>query len=378
MTEEVSDPFEGILRSEALQDAACRLPGELLSTYARLREFETWLRMMVYVELRARYGDDWETHLNEGNTGDAQSRDERLSHMPTLERLPTSYMQLSGILSTVSDRWCLFRPYLPPREIWEATMKEILQVRHRIAHFRRGHRHDADRVAQLLRDLDLGFWQFCLSYNDADRWSSEDDAVTREVASHETARDKVRLHLARSARPWSLGTEPFEGSPGGFYDAVIHATRDWQFGYESFLAGTVGVHGRVCLIHLDEAPRSVRVTVPSVIGVSAVADTLGVCKRAAENAVRPWSGKLEAPREPPIPLRAWQAEWVDELAEPYGEFILGPMHMLSFMDTSHLRGRPGSFFAVRPTSPCPSGCRHPSGHCASVRGEGSASPRRWR
>lgn len=347
MTEEASDPFEEILRSEALQDAACRLPGELLSTYARLWEFETWLRMMVYVELCARYGDDWENHLpNEGNTGGAQSQDERLSHMPTLERLATSYMQLRGILSTVSDEWSLFSPYLPPREIWAAKVEEVLQVRHRIAHFRRGHRHDAGRVAQLLRDLDPGFWRFCLSYNDADWWSSEDDAVIGEVMSHETDYDKVELHLRWSIRPWSRRTESFEGSPGGIYDAVIHATPDWQFGYQSFLAGTVGVHGRLCLIHLDDAHRFVRVTVPSVIGASAVADTLAICKRAAENAVRPWSGKLVTPREAPMPLRAWQAEWVDELAEPYGEFILGPMHMLSFMDSSHIRGRPGSFFAV--------------------------------
>ena len=347
MAEEASDRFDDILRSEAQADAACRLPGEVLSMYARLWEFETWLRMMVYVELRARYGDDWEPHLpNEGNTGGAQSRDERLSHMPTLGRLPTSYMQLSRILSTVSDQWNLFSAFLPPREIWTAKVEEVLQVRHRIAHFRKGHKHDADRLAQLLRDLDPGFWLFCLSYNDTDRWYPEDDAVTREVASHETAHDKVRLHLARSTRPWSRRTESFDGSLGGLYDALIHATRDWQFGYESFLSGTVGVHGRVCLIHLDDAHRSVRVTVPSVIGVSAVAHTLGVCQQAAENAVRRWSGELETPGEAPMPLRAWQAEWVDELAEPYREFILEPMHMLSFMDSNHLRGRPGSFFAV--------------------------------
>lgn len=344
---EASDPLEEIVRSEAIADAACRLPGERLSMYARLWEFETWLRTMVYVELRARYGDDWKDHLpNEGNTGRAQSQDEMLSHMPTLECLPTSYMQLGGILSIVVDEWSLFSPYLPPQEIWAAKVKEVLQVRHRIAHFRRGHQHDADRLAQLLRDLDPGFWRFCLSYNDADRWSSEDDAVTREVATHETAHDKVRLHLARSTRPWSRRAASFEGSPGGLYDAEIHATRDWQFGYESFLARTVGVHGRMCLIHLDDAHSSVRVTVPSVIGVSAVADTLGVCKRAAENAVKRRSGEPETPGESTMPLRAWQEDWVEELAAPYGEFILGPWHMLSFMDSSHIRGRPGSFFAV--------------------------------
>ena len=356
MEEEANDPFEGLLRSDALKDAACPLPGERLSTYARLWEFETWLRMMVYVELRACYGDDWKNVLNEGNTGGFQSQDEKLSHMPTLERLPTSYMQLRSILSTISREWCLFSPYLPPKKIWKAKVEEVLQVRHRIAHFRRGHMHDADRVAQLLRDLDPGFWRFCFSYNDADRWSAEDDAVTREVSRDETAYDKVRLHLGRSTRPWSERTKPFEGSRGGFYDAVVHATRDWQFGYQDFLAGSVRVHDRVCLFHLNEARRSVRVTVPSVIGASGVADILGVCKWAAENAVRPRSGptsitqrledKLETLREAPIPLRAWQEPWADELAEPYGEFILGPMHMLSFMGSDHVRGRPGSFFAV--------------------------------
>ena len=85
-------------------------------------------------------------------------------------------------------------------------------------------------------------------------------------------------------------------------------------------------------------------------------EILRVCKRAAENAVRPWSApssltqhledKLETLREAPVPLRAWQEDWVEELAAPYGEFILGPWHMLSFMHSSHIRGRPGSFFAV--------------------------------
>ena len=356
MEQEANEPFEDF-RSEALMDAACRLPGELLSTYARLWEFETWLRMMVYVELRARYGDDWENHLpNEGRTGGAQSQDARLSHMPTLERLPTSYMQLRSILSTVSEEWGLFELYLPPKDIWEAKVGEVLQVRHRIAHFRKGHKHDAARVAQLLRDLDPGFWRFCLSYNDADWWSPDDPDI-REATSDQTAYDKVKIRVGRAPRPWSTATEPFGESPGGLYDAVIHASRDWRFGYESFLSGTVGVHGRVCLIHVDNERRSVRVTVPAVIGGAAVADTLMVCRRAAENAVTPWSGtggsltqlmedKLEALREAPAPLRAWQEPWVDELAEPYGEFILGPMHMLSFMDLSHVRGTLGSFFAV--------------------------------
>ena len=35
------------------------LPRERLWTYALLWNFEIWLRTMVYVELRAGYGDAW-------------------------------------------------------------------------------------------------------------------------------------------------------------------------------------------------------------------------------------------------------------------------------------------------------------------------------
>ena len=50
--------------TDKLLDLVGKLPPERLSTYARLWQFETWLRTMVYVEFRARYGDSWTSHLN--------------------------------------------------------------------------------------------------------------------------------------------------------------------------------------------------------------------------------------------------------------------------------------------------------------------------
>ena len=35
------------------------LPDRILQTYSRLWQLETWLRSMVYVELRAHLGDAW-------------------------------------------------------------------------------------------------------------------------------------------------------------------------------------------------------------------------------------------------------------------------------------------------------------------------------
>lgn len=83
--------------SDAITDTIFRVPRERLITYARLWDFETWLRTMVYVELKAAHGDLWDSRLHKRDTSNRhQQADNFLSHMPTSEALPTSYMQLKG------------------------------------------------------------------------------------------------------------------------------------------------------------------------------------------------------------------------------------------------------------------------------------------
>ena len=95
---------------------------------ARLWQFETWLRAMIYVELRARYGDSWVSYLKSRHSV-AYTKDKQLTHMPTREDLPTSYMQLGDLLQTMSSEWSLFEPYLPPQQIWDAKLLEVSQIR---------------------------------------------------------------------------------------------------------------------------------------------------------------------------------------------------------------------------------------------------------
>ena len=136
---------------------------------------------MAYVELFARYGDSWKTQLNARNSN-AYQNDKKLSHMPTRESLITSYMLLSGLIASISSNWDLFEAYLPPKDIWDVKLIEYSQIRHRIAHFRLGHRDDLNRVEQLMRDVDNGFWKFCTSYNsDTPILPQSKDAVMREV-----------------------------------------------------------------------------------------------------------------------------------------------------------------------------------------------------
>jgi hypothetical protein len=81
-------------------DEVPEVPKRSLSTYARLWQFETWLRGMVYVELRALRGDDWSATIPK-NEKSFQS-DKRLIHMPHTR---DGYIELCPVVDvSESDR----------------------------------------------------------------------------------------------------------------------------------------------------------------------------------------------------------------------------------------------------------------------------------
>lgn len=343
-------------RSAAIADAASRVPEERLSTYARLWDFETWLRTMVYVEFRACYGDSWELHLQRSTTK-PHDQDKRLSHMPTREVLPTSYMQLADLLKTISCQWCLFDTYLPPKSIWDAKMLEIEQIRHRVAHFRLGHRHDASRLEQVLRDVDQGFWQFCTSYNlDSPVLPPSRDPVTKsflhldpfpwnETEPGHWARFGiadpnllVAVQVNALRRPWlkAPSTEPVAGTAGYLYDATFCARNQREFNYSRFLEATEHVHKRLCHICIDGPVNTLRITVPAVLGATAVVEIFAVLVKAAENALTP-----PATRSGEVAYRDRLSQ-VELFAESCPEYVLGPANPLTFLAPE----MPCSFFRV--------------------------------
>ena len=93
-------------------EAIPELPDTHLITYARLWQFETWLRHMVYVELRAKYGDDWGKSLR-GNVNNAKKSDQKLTHMPSPEKMDLSFGTLGALTNTISTEWSLFEKFLP-------------------------------------------------------------------------------------------------------------------------------------------------------------------------------------------------------------------------------------------------------------------------
>ena len=155
------------------------VPIYVLNTYSRLWQLETWLRTLVYAELRALLGNDWArefpTELK------AFQADKSLTHMPTPEMNALSYAQLAKLTELIDRHWQCFSVYFPPRDLWLTKIKEVAQIRHRVAHFRIGHKDDLPRLKQFLRDIDQGFWRFCTSYNDTNPILPQD---SNTVAKH--------------------------------------------------------------------------------------------------------------------------------------------------------------------------------------------------
>ena len=62
--------------------------------------------------------------------------DKSLTHMPTPEMNALSYAQLAKLTELIDRHWQCFSVYFPPRDLWLTKIKEVAQIRHRVAHFR--------------------------------------------------------------------------------------------------------------------------------------------------------------------------------------------------------------------------------------------------
>lgn len=322
------------------------LPERVLETYARLWQLETWLRRLVYVELRAAEGDSWIAKIPEVER--ARRADARLRHMPTPEADALSYAQFSHLQKIIQQEWRLFEPFLPPMTIWEAKMEEVSQIRHRVAHFRRGHRDDLQRIIQLLRDLDHGFWHFCTSFNDPTPVlpQSDDPVVSHflnldlipwtEVQDGKWARvgfadpsAPLFVTVEVLCRPWATWSTPIAGTPGLVYYVTLHARGARRLDSKQFLDGTQTIHRHFVYVALDSASSNVQVTIPAVLGEGAVIRLIErlveACRYALTSST--WRTSEDAVRA---------------LVEASPECVLGPENPLAFLSPD----MPCSFFGV--------------------------------
>lgn len=311
------------------------VPERALRLYARLWQFETWLRRMVYVELRALLGNGWNSSLK--TAGKPYAADKRLRHMPTPEMNALSYSQLGDLLGIIEANWSCFEGYFPPQDLWKAKLQEISQIRHRVAHFRVGHPDDYARLAQFLRDLDSGFWRFCTSYNHqrpilppsldpvTARFLPRDPLPWGKIEPNQWARvgivdhsNVVAMVVNVTTRPWAAAQVSPDGQPGHFYDVTLMAQDRRVFDLPSLLDSTRRLHPHVAHLILDGLGTMVRLTLPSVLGATQVIAIIDEFYDRARSAVG-WSSN------------AFGRD-TDALASEWPEYVMGPRDPLSFLD----------------------------------------------
>ena len=206
----------------------CGVPGEASALHGRCWQLETWLRTLAYVELRARFAGGWLKEVSERAQAHARA-EAQLTHMESPDsNLILSYLDVTALYELINAHWELFRDSLLDAEVWQGRVRELKQIRHRIAHFRRPHADDLPRIAQTLRDLDRPAVRAVQAYRTRYSCPPEfddplvvawmrDDHHLAHLKDHALRRYDADVRITFSRRPWAKlisEVDTITGEPG--------------------------------------------------------------------------------------------------------------------------------------------------------------------
>jgi hypothetical protein len=257
--------------------------------YARWWQIETWIRELIYVELRALRGKDWDSIVQDARK--RLQRDAAFTHMSGPDNdNPLAYLDYSQLLTIIAEHWDVLGYALLDRESWDGRQHELKQIRHRIGHLRRPHEDDLNRLEQTLRDLERGAFIALASYND--RWQPNSerhkDPVTQgwvlgrhadaqRLLVHADRQYETRLTVHRSRRPWAQTPDDLSSAPGVLWHAdfymrgrTVDVGRLWR---DVALARV-----RPLLLHMTaQSPNHVGFTFSGADDAADIADAIGTC-----------------------------------------------------------------------------------------------------
>ena len=127
------------------------VPIDSIAFYARWWQLETWLRQLVYLEFRAKWGIGWKDHLSPKRIANPRRTPARRleedqaknAYMATPDATAIiSYVDVGVLFMLIDENWDLFAPCLPTKTRWDGWVDDLLEIRHRSAHCRRPHRDD--------------------------------------------------------------------------------------------------------------------------------------------------------------------------------------------------------------------------------------------
>ncbi len=301
--------------------------------YRMLWQLETWLRTMVYVELKAAR-TDWEEPIKANLWANSLTNDKVQHHMATSHQVGISYLTFGQLWKIISDNRPMFEPYFPPEANTVPRMEEVKTIRNRIAHFREPHRHDVDRLKLFMKDMEAGIRKFCFRYCVGKRpQSSADEPVHESLETQwETIGYGIELHtpLGWLYAPGHLLRSPklnatlellthknyTRGSMEGVvYKLTFSPNLSGQFDVKRFVDATRDHHKDIIHILLGRDSHSPAVTIPAIHGVATTVDLISKFLSAALNSQ--YGDRQSLERE--------TLNWPEN--------ILWPEHILSFFDS---------------------------------------------
>jgi hypothetical protein len=214
---------------------AAGVSSEGLAVFARWWQLENWLRLLVYIELRASRGSQWVKALPRQGKG-LTERDGENAYMSSPDSAnPLAYLDAGELFTLIGsdDVWPLVEYALLKRRRWDGLVDELRSIRNRTAHLRRPHRDDLARIEQGLRNLEPGARKALESFNRrlwlpdnpadelAKAWVDGEHADARRLLRHAEQSYDTVLQITYSVRPWASDRlpAPISGQPG----TLIHA-----------------------------------------------------------------------------------------------------------------------------------------------------------
>lgn len=319
------------------------MPPSASALYARWWQLETWMRSLVYVELRAAYGPDWASRLpkfpEKRRLGDQAFR---YMVTPDAQAL-LAYTDATNLFEIIETDWPLFEDALLQKAVWAGRTVELRNIRNRIGHCRRPHADDLSRLEQTLRDLEGGAFRAAAAFNRQSRvpkawkdplveaWVECQHETAQRLIEHARRKYDTTFHLLCSRRPWVASTQatpPLSGTGGYVWHATWHMRnrgvnlRDfWEDNAWDALRETI-------LLVCATGPHTLEISFPMLEDPAAVATTIGTAfdlvlhhqlrGDVPQDAYERWS-EINADLDPRVQTRStWSI--VDDSTKPISIF----------------------------------------------------------
>lgn len=271
------------------------MPPLATAIHARWWQLETWLRTLVYVELRTKLGSNWVNALPKVSEKRQQGEDE-FGYMATPDaQNRLAYTDASILFEITLEHWDIFENLLLPKNIWAGRIQELLAIRNRMGHCRRPHADDLLRLEQTLRDLEKGAFSATSSFNNqwpakdiwideiTDGWAREQHDTARRLIKHAERSYDTIFELKYSRRPWSNTTTPIKtisGVSGYVWHAFWYFRGGRPFKLDKFWQD-IKLHNDSILLVCAETSSSISVSFSAMEDPKTISNTIGECFDAA-------------------------------------------------------------------------------------------------